>query len=625
MQQESSSAAIAMNVETTNSDVDVGGNSIVPSPSNSKTPSIGSQFTSPAPVQVVGLIKRMDSLSVSPPRRRGRDSTPPTGRRLDITTDDLVARGGINTPTITASRTSPNDSRKTPPAGNSPSAYLPQRPLLAPHNNDAHAHAQHNAPSARHYDLTPVTRNTWGSSGDKELLCLDGDRSTNQDGYGVVSPDDGAILHGEHLAMPSSLDAPSSNAHRLAGPALPPLPASRSKSVGNLDLLMQQSTTTPYQTTMDPFDFHSSDHRKFWSFTSRKQYEQYLEHEDPYAHAAAPLQQQHLHHRLTPYQPTRQYLSEIGDGPPQDELSRIFIARTTTMDEAQGNSGVSAVGGGATNANVGGTGLAPIPLGERQWSIPSIRMANALNGGGSIASYTSYTDEEDNMPLQGDDDDTNSLSSRGSLYLPDSSIGGEPLGMLTTMGVVGEGVQGEIFGGGGVNPLFALTGGGFDGQDQENNMNPPAPGRPNHTHPHQTPYPFTTTPSNCSNANNTNGGATADAIHGNAQERRRKKRSKKEQNAVEWLRTVEASDDVFAEAASSKFLTGGSSPHNYHPHHQEEGLSLKPAFSSSTLGNTNYGHDPIIPRSRIIRRQTSSPPTLELEQTGTGGTGAFPL
>jgi hypothetical protein len=99
--------------------------------------------------------------------------------------------------------------------------------------------------------------------------------------------------------------------------------------------------------------------RQYYSFTSQKQF----------------VSTTSFQTGLTPYQPTREAVGTFTG----EELDRIY----RQADH--------------------------IPV-DRQWSIPSIHLANHLNG-----STTSYTDEEDDL---GRDDDA-SLSSRGSsLYLP---------------------------------------------------------------------------------------------------------------------------------------------------------------------------------------------------------------
>lgn len=169
----------------------------------------------------------------------------------------------------------------------------------------------------------------------------------------VVSPDDSDALQGEHLALPSDL-------HDRKAPSMPQFISERCKSVGNIVEhrgMVEQAEEEEVQDSLVPLKFPSD--RKYYSFTSQKQF------------AATTSFQT----GLKPYQPTREAVGTFTG----EELERIYRQPD------------------------------PIPV-DRQWSIPSIHLANHLNG-----STTSYTDEEDEL---GRDDDA-SLSSRGSsLYLP---------------------------------------------------------------------------------------------------------------------------------------------------------------------------------------------------------------
>ena len=450
----------------------------------------GTASSSKSAAAAAGLIQRMQDLSVSPPRQRDTCRTP-------LSTIDASSPSG--------GRRGPNSNSKTPPrsVGNSP---LAERDLRLPPQH------QQQQPVTRHFDLTPVTRNTFGADDD---LCM------------VVTPDDQGLV-GEHLAMPDNLD-------KEEGPALPPLPNHRAKSLGHLDLLPSKMTrasnlskTTTLESTleptiMEPIAFPSE--RKCFTFTSRQQYEdQYLA---PTSEGGAP----------PAYQPTRQELMDVGLA--EDEVERIFTTRRVSLTPDY---------------------LATIPLGDRQWSIPSIRMANELNG--SIASHTSYTDDEDYL-LGSRDDDTISLSSRGSLYLPDAmELGaGEPLG--------------------GISSVFmpSVTLNGIDLlDDQRRQLVDPS---------------------------SENDFTTINARDGDARDRRIEKRSRKDEKALQWLRTVEASDDVFAEAASSKFLTQT-------PKASNAAAAASAKTNNHTAGFLSMAHDddPSLSANRIIRRQTSSPPTL---------------
>lgn len=211
--------------------------------------------------------------------------------------------------------------------------------------------------------------------------------------------------------------------------------------------------------------------QQFFSFNSRHHYRQQMFMSANEATSS-----------ITPYQPSRQDLSDVGSLS-KEELSRIFTHRD----------------------------LNPIPMGERQYSIPSIRMANHLNG-----STTTY-DDEDEDDLSKDDA---SWSSRGSsLYLPDDSDASATQVLKFTPTST--------------KPLVILE---------------------------DLPFPEILVPSdtgtvgavnNVTNHNHNDGSNNKSCAN--------KKRKESHEKAYEWLRAVESTgDDLIHEAASSKFLTRGS-------------------------------------------------------------------
>jgi hypothetical protein len=475
------------------------------------------------PTSSVELAQRLQQMTVSPERKR--DETPPAERGNDelfMKVDNNGMRQ-IESPTIELSsltaglQHTPNSysryhNRETPPKRRSPAFALRATPT-------------------RHFDLTPVTRNT--SNGDAYL-----DDYSDEDDYFVITPDDTAgVLHGEHLALPTDLSPDVSFVipgvssipkqlpeRRSIAPPLPPLRAcskQRTKSVGTLDSVIQTACYQMEDATgvenfdyrnemMNPIDFPE---RQVYSFTSRKQFEQQqrkqLTPEMMVASSSAASTR-----GLTPYQPSRGDLQDVG-ALPEEELNRIFTTRKReNLSEFISNSEQS-------NSAL----FATIPLDERQWSIPSIRLAHHLNE--STTSNTECTDEEDDLRL---DEDEESLTSRGSsLYLPDEAalMNGSESGVRhappRVVPLLPNSFQPILTG-----PAIAALENGFFlehlRQLQEED------------------------------ADDSNDAVDRRARH------RRKKRSKKERSAVEWLRTVEASDDVFAEAASSKFLTGANLP-----------------------------------------------------------------
>lgn len=221
--------------------------------------------------------------------------------------------------------------------------------------------------SVRHHELTPIMRNT-------NVEYVEGGNQR------IVSPES-SELHGESL-----LSLPSATSLGSKRPALkrrsvnsqlslPPIPmGDRTKSLGHVEEFSGEDDDDDEDDVRMAIPFPSR--KKFFSFNSRHQY-----HSQTNLSDSVPMQTSHEEpHNLTPYQPSRQDLSDVG-ALPDEELSRIFIHKN------------------------------PIPLEERQWSIPSIHMANVLNG-----STTDYTDEEDDLK------DDASWSTRGSsLFLPEDN------------------------------------------------------------------------------------------------------------------------------------------------------------------------------------------------------------
>jgi hypothetical protein len=286
--------------------------------------------------------------------------------------------------------------------------------------------------------------------------------------------------------------------------------------VGNLDQHFITNAST-VQTALgelheecaipDPVQFPE---RKFYSFTSRQQYDlatqgQMGDDDSVEGHVG-----------LEPYQPSRE--DDFGgvNGIPEEELRGIFIARR------RGTNG----SGGESHANH--RLLNPIPMDERQWSIPSIHMAQSLQGTMTSQSYTDNTDYEDDESLlyvRGGDDDA-SLSSRcSSLYLPDETAG-EPLGSALPMPSNRSAfprhiLQPQVV----MNPQVLMEHSAQRDQADDNDLD-----------------------------------LTGHADGGVAVDRRKRKQRKREERAFEWLQSVQGNNELLAEAASSKFLTGNRRP-----------------------------------------------------------------
>lgn len=207
----------------------------------------------------------------------------------------------------------------------------------------------------KHYDLTPVMRNT-----SHEYVE---DAKGKKDRSRMVSPDDHDMLHGEHLALPSGLGS------HEAGPSMPGLRTDRKSGLG------------------EPIQFPS---RKFYTFTSREQYEDSIFHAHEYQPSG-----------LIQYQPDR-----------DDDFRDIGILNDEGLQQIFAIRGEQSSDTGAIHRRLDLQEASS--MGERQLSIPSIHLAYSMHG--SIASYTECDDEESLQFLR----DDGSLSSRGSsLYLPD--------------------------------------------------------------------------------------------------------------------------------------------------------------------------------------------------------------
>jgi hypothetical protein len=452
------------------------------------------------------LLSRFRHLSVSP---RPRDSTPPAHRNSPgggavSTTPDSTSSQQLHSISPRGLAGIPTAQERTTPEAGSPATSQ-----VSIGSVPSSLAATLLPGTARHYDLTPVTRNT------SELLAHQYvDASTSiDDGYGnLVSPEDQDVLHGEHLAFPADLSAPDTAG--LTGPSIPKLrSAQRAQSVGNLDhdtmmkAIAGQDTLGELQEEFaipDPVQFPA---RKFYSFTSRQQYDlatQQMGDDDSIEG----------HVGLEPYQPSREEDFGGVHNMPEEELRGIFIARR------RGTNGSS---GGESHANH--RLLNPIPMDERQWSIPSIHMAQSLQG--TTTSYTENTEEDDESLLYVRGDDDASLSSRcSSLYLPDETAG-EPLGSTLPMPS-----NRSAF------PLHILQ--------PQVVMNPQV--LMEHT-------------AQRDQAEDNDADLSGHAVDGGlAVDRRKRKQRKREMRAFEWLQSVQGNNDVLAEAASSKFLTGNRRP-----------------------------------------------------------------
>lgn len=354
---------------------------------------------------------------------------------------------------------------------------------------------------SRHYDLTPVTRNACDT-------YADGTKNTAS-----VTPDEcGDILYGEYLTLPSDLSADD-----LQRPGPPLRPQDRSYSLGRLDRatihsafhsanvggnLSSSAINLPSEEELAGVKDAVDLSRQHYSFISRKQYE---ENQRKGLALATNTSQ------LKPYQPSREEdLKNVGTPTiPVEELSRIFIPRRAASE-------------GSTESHEPHILRNPVPMDDRQFSIPSIRLANHLNG-----STTSHCTEDEDSILN----DDVSLSSRASsLYLPGDASSGEVLEGTSLLHL----------------PRVSVS---LGSQDQDMFV--------------QTATRIRDDSDDLQASDDEDelldDGSTDAAVGCSAdlekKDRVWRKRSRQEQ-ARQWLQSVEADQTLVAEAASSKFLTG---------------------------------------------------------------------
>ena len=327
-----------------------------------------------------------------------------------------------------------------------------------------------------------------------------------------------------------------------------------------------------------------------------------------------------------PYQPLRKNSFEVGVKNLESEALDSIFQRGPTP-RANGGGG----GGGMTKGDPGqcrpplssGTSMSPprgsaIPLNERDWSIPSLRMANRLRDSSASTSFQSFATyseddytEEDNLYRDDEDDDDASLSTRGSLDVSYTSVGGEtghhqsaavdisrvPSSSSGPVAVgsapAGKTAEGQarcqvIIGRGSIDrvkhrSLDSRTTAASESDaavvedEEEENLSSDFPieqkeGSNDIIPPQQ----------------QQRGSPLPPGVDPKTKKKKKKKQPKKvemERSAIEWLRTVEA--EGISEAASSKFLTGGTN-----------GVRHPPAAAA---------REPLLHRPYNVNRQFSSP------------------
>lgn len=434
-----------------------------------------------------------------------------------------------------------------------------------------------------HYDLTPVMRNTAtndnrpvekGRSYARPRTDIS-QRMIHHGTHSVVSPETvdeekNDFLHGEHLSLPADLSSSAGDEGpilpNLRKTTIPTLPMQRAKSLGVAGLAHLSETEIPHLSDKPPpapVEFPSE--RKFYSFTSREQYKGLQENDDDDL-----SEEESLGERpdLTPYQPSRQEFAEIEESLPPEELESIFIARRRRSSVRQNVviEGVLREEDEESSHKNHRLLQNPIPMTDRQWSIPSLRMAHRLATDGSLASLTDHPDEDESLLFVrpcGDgadmtDEDEASISSRASsLYM---SIGGTAGVVPTSIPLSIAEPQSEqvrternrpIWNDDVSSSLSQLPSIGSSSLEGVQSFGSAPPEATKVVL--ESPWNILSgTQSSLSDEN------SAVAVDGDRAMRRKRKQRQREEAALSWLQSLQeqSKQPAVAEAASSKFLTG---------------------------------------------------------------------
>ena len=417
-----------------------------------------------------------------------------------------------------------------------------------------------------HYDLTPVMRNTTGNNN----ASTGNANRANAAAGNVVSPenanatDSADFLHGEHLSLPADLTAEEEASSH------PILPSLRKSSViqraQSLSAHHLSASALPGSNDYEPAPPETTapfPARRFYSFTSREQYKG-LQHESDDEEDDDDLSDEESlprnNNNLTPYQPDRPDFEE--ESLPPEALRAIFIERrrrnslrNADDDESQKHHRLL---------------QNPIPMDERTWSIPSLRMAQRLATDGSLASLTDHADEDESFLLLNNnsnvtDEDEASLSSRASsLYM---SIGGStPAALQSTMPLpININMENAPRADATFSSEHTPT---IWNDDNSSSMGPRSaattlsssfdnvPSFGSHPPPDtkivlESSLSWQHTQSASTDEN------SAVAVDGDRAQRRKRKQRQREAAALSWIQSLQQQSNVaVAEAASSKFLTG---------------------------------------------------------------------
>lgn len=445
-----------------------------------------------------------------------------------------------------------------------------------------------------HYDLTPVMRNT--TSTDVRPLGIK--RTSHATGpgvppQGVVSPETVEeeatdFLHGEHLSLPADLSKTEED-----GPILPSLrkstisaypPMQRAKSLTAAHLSFSElppkaaAGVAPSPQTdscaplPDPVQFPA---RKYYSFTSREQYKGLAE--ENVDEDLSDEESLNEHPDPTPYQPSRQEFAEIEESLPPEALESIFIARRR-RNSARENAVIEGVvvrqdEDEDESSHKNHRLLAnPIPMTDRQWSIPSLRMGQRLATDGSLASLTDHLDDESLLYVHpgggGDmtDEDEASLSSRASsLYMSIGGVGvpttggGVPTSILEARDDPNKITEGPTIWNDDISSSFShhrsAGSSSFEGVPSFGS----APPESNNKVIVESPWNLLSGAQSSHSDEN-----SAVAVDGDRASRRKRKQRQREEAALSWIQSLQQqSQPAVAEAASSKFLTGRTQNHAF--------------------------------------------------------------
>lgn len=434
-----------------------------------------------------------------------------------------------------------------------------------------------------HYDLTPVMRNTTSNDirqADNRASYPRSDTESSRGNHGthsVVSPEtvdeeNNDFLHGEHLSLPADLSATGGDQGpilpNLRKSTIPTLPMQRAQSMGRVGHVTHgasKGTELPHLSEKPPpapVEFPSS--RKFYSFTSREQYKGLQDHDDDDLSEEESLDERP---DLTPYQPSRQEFAEIEESAPPEELESIFIARRRRSSIRQNVviEGVLREEDEESSQKNHRLLQNPIPMTDRQWSIPSLHMAHRLATDGSLASLTDHPDEDESLLYirpcaDGDmtDEDEASLSSRASsLYMSIGGTAGVPSSIpLSILEARSEEIQAEteprpMWNDDNSSSLSQLPSIGSSSLEGVQSFG----STPAESSKVIVDSPWNLLSGTQSSLSDEN---SALAVDGDRALRRKRKQRQREEAALSWLQSLQeqSQQPAVAEAASSKFLTG---------------------------------------------------------------------